>query len=215
MGIRVRVQGPAPPPGSLLAPNHLGYADIIAILAATPCLVMTKEDVAQAPVVGTLVRWAELPYIRRQKSRAVRVAMDTVTERLREGRRLCVFLEGTSSGGDRVLPIKTPVVQGLIDSEATVVPVGLRWKPAPGVELGEDIAYWKDHEIRPHLWRFLGLAPHTVEIHFGEPIPSSGKDRKQLASELRARICELAQLPALDPAPEAALAAAQPEPTGA
>ncbi|MBI1289749.1 hypothetical protein GC173_00700 [bacterium] len=198
LGVRWHTTGPTPPPVSLLAPNHLGYGDILPMMAATPCMVMTRTEITTWPFIGFVVRAADIPVIQRKQSRDLKVVAELVAERLRAGFPLCVFLEGTSTGGDRVLPFRAPVVQGVVESGQPIVPVGLRWSGPEGLLLAEDVAYWKDHEFLPHLWRFLGLRGLTLEIRFGDPIPTAGSDRKAVLRQSRDAVCALSGLPPMD-----------------
>lgn len=195
LGIQVRVEGPVPVGGVLLAPNHLGYGDIPAIMTAADCHVMTKTEVAETPGVRHIVRLAQIPYIMRRQSRELADVSRGIGERVAGGDRICAFLEGTSTAGDRVLPIRTTILQGLIDAGAVIVPVGLVWQGPPGCDRGEEIAYWKDHQFAPHFRRFRQLHPLVVTVRFGQPIRAGEWNRKALATELRTRIAELAGVP--------------------
>ena len=141
MGLNVESRGVIPPPGSLIAPNHLGYVDVIAVGSLTPCLFVAKLDVESWPLVGFLFRASRHVGSPRGWARGVAAAASGVAERLREGSSVCVFLEGTSTGGDRVLPFHGPMMQPAIDTCAPVVPTSLTWRVArPGISVSEDVA---------------------------------------------------------------------------
>jgi 1-acyl-sn-glycerol-3-phosphate acyltransferase len=198
-GIRLVVEGPTPPAPALIAPNHMGYLDIFPLAASVPLFFVVREQVNSVPVAGAIIRWSMQPVMRRERSRALTRAGDVVRERLEAGGRVVIFLEGTSTGGDRVLPFNTGFVQPAIDAAAPIVPVGLRWSGShPGLDIAEDVAYWKDHEFKPHCWRALGLRGLTLTIRFGEPIPTAGGDRKKIARAAREAVCQLAGLPPID-----------------
>jgi len=185
-GYHVRISGPTPPPGSLLAPNHLGYPDIIVVASAVPTFFVPKAELGSWPFFGFLMRQSDHVFVSRRRAKDLRDSAGGISERLQAGFRVCVFLEGTSSGGGEILRFGPSFLQPAIDAGAPVVPVFQRWLPAdPAVDVAEDIAYWKDHVFFPHLCRHLGLRGLTVEVHFGEPIPSAGRDRKELARQVR------------------------------
>jgi len=191
LGINVELQGPVPAAGTCLVPNHIGYADIIALGASIPTFFVAKADVESWPVIGFLFKLSGQISIHRRRRRGVANANHQITERLKDGQSVCVFLEGTSSGGDGVLPFKSSLVQPAIESQAPLVPVGIRWHSEnEEIVTSEDVAYWKDHVLVPHLFRLMGLREITATIHFGDPIAPDG-DRKCLASTLRDRVCDL------------------------
>jgi 1-acyl-sn-glycerol-3-phosphate acyltransferase len=187
-GIRIDIEGEPPARGVLLAPNHLGYADIVAMAASCPCTFVTKPEVYAWPVIGGLMRFLRIPVVRRSASREISETSQRLGEIFGHGCNVCIFLEGTSTGGDRVLPFRSALVQPAIEAGAAIQPVALTWTAdQPGVDIAEDVAYWRpEHVIGPHLWRFLGLRGARVRVCFGEPVLAS--DRKTVAREVHARV---------------------------
>jgi 1-acyl-sn-glycerol-3-phosphate acyltransferase len=191
-GIRVKVKGTIPPEGVLYTPNHLGYADILALLSTMKTFLISRTEVAGWPIIGTFVRHSQQIIINREDAKVLVGAVKQMTERLENGFSICVFLEGTSSGGDDVLPFMPSLVQPAINADAPVVPLAVCWKPTdPEILISEDIAYWKDHSFGPHAWRFLGLRGKVVEIVFGQPIQPEGHNRKTLAAKAREEVIKL------------------------
>ena len=193
MGLGVTVSGPQTPPGALLAPNHLGYLDILAIGSAIPCFFVPKSDVLRWPLIGWLVRMTGQPAVTRRRGRGLARTAGRVESLLAEGHSVCVFLEGTSTGGDRVLPFKPGLIEPALRLAAPMVPVGLRWScDQPGVRVPNDVAYWTEaHSFGLHLWRVLGLRGLHVEIALGEPTKGAGLHRKSAAIGLRERCLAL------------------------
>lgn len=199
LGFTVRVHGPLPPEGSLIAPNHFGYADVPALASICPMFLLTRQEFATAPVLGLLIRLSEQPWIRRVRGRNLSAETDELRDRLGAGYRVVAFLEGTSTGGDRVLPFMPSLVQAVVEAGAILVPTGVRWSCAhPDFVLAEDLSYWKDHAMGPHFWRLLGLQGLVVDVTFGEPIPVAGRDRKSVSREAREAVMALTGLPAKD-----------------
>jgi len=190
IGLRVTHSGTLPLlPGSTLAPNHIGYGDIFALGSVVECVYVAKSDMFSWPLFGTLMRASGQIAVRRKRARGLLAAAAEMKERLEAGQSVCVFLEGTSSGGTGVLPFHGSMLQPAIDARAQIVPVAMCWHAhTEGVDVAEDVAYWKDHVLVPHVWRFLGLRGIEVEIVFGEPIPSEGRDRATLAPEVERQV---------------------------
>jgi 1-acyl-sn-glycerol-3-phosphate acyltransferase len=198
-GVRVTVVGKPPAGGTLIVPNHLGYADVLAMGLAVPCYFAPKSDAGSWPVVGPVVRVARLPLVeRRPGDRSLAQVAAKIGDLLADGHNVCVFLEGTSTGGDKVLPFRPALVQAALDRGAPLLPTALVWSADdPRVEVAEHVAYWKDHVFGPHAWAFFGLRGVRVEIRFGEPIPTAGEtDRKALAQRARAQVVALMGFPA-------------------
>ena len=194
MGYRVEIVGEPPPPGSYLAPNHVGYVDILIVAAAAPTFFVAKAEVASWPLFGLLAGSSDHIFVTRRRSKGMRDTSAEIAERLHAGQNVCTFLEGTSSGGTSVLPLHSSFLQPAVEAGARIVPIASRWLPTrPGIDPAEDIAYWKDHRMAPHLWRHAGLRGLRVKVAIGRPIESAGRDRKTLALEVHAEIARLLQ----------------------
>lgn len=199
LGVKVTTTGPFPPAPALLAPNHMGYLDIWVVYGHAETLLLAKKEVGEWPVMGRLLRASCHPVVSRTRNRAVAETSQGIDARFDHGMRVCAFLEGTSTGHDRVLPFGPSFVQPAVAKGIPVVPVGIRWRAAePGVDLAEDVSFWKDHMIWPHFWRLCGIRGLEVEVAFGEPIPTEGGDRKAIAARARMECARLAGLPCID-----------------
>lgn len=196
LGVRVHVEGSPPPEGCLLASNHTGYLDIIVLASLLRCFFVGKAEIATWPFMGVLYRKTDQIIVSRKRGRDLVETISRVSERLNAGQSVCVFLEGTSTGNDLLLPFYAPLVQPALDSGALVAPIGIRWRPRnPRLRVAEDIAYWGGHHMGHHAWRLLGLRGLDVHVRYGEPVSPEGHSRKSLAAELERRIAELTDLP--------------------
>ncbi|MCX7047688.1 MAG: lysophospholipid acyltransferase family protein [Candidatus Sumerlaeota bacterium] len=195
-GYRVAVRGSIPAPGVFLAANHLGYADIIVLASSALVFFIAKSDVMGWPFFGLLARASKQIFVRRRKTKDMNDAAAEIRSRLQAGQSVCGFLEGTSSGGDAVLPFRSSFLQPAIDLAAPVIPVALKWSAErPEIEIANDVAYWKpEHHFLPHIWRQLGLRGLKAEIIFGEPIASAGLNRKYLAQRAQEEVEKLLRL---------------------
>lgn len=192
-GIRVSVRGKCPSGGVLLAPNHTSYCDILALSSATPCFFVPKAEIGSWPAVGRLLRFLEMPFVSRRQSRELFEIIEKMETMFENGGNVCVFLEGTTTGGDRVLPARPALLKSAIRHETPIVPVGLAYSSAnPRIDISEDVAYWKNHVFLPHVWRLFGLRGARVEVRFGEPVTLENEDdRREVGREIRARILTL------------------------
>lgn len=190
--IPVEVEGTPPTAPCLIAPNHTSYLDILALSSVYPMLFAPKADVADWPLIGHMTRMSEHVFITRRRTKQLQVTLREITERLSAGTSVCVFLEGTTTGGADLLPFKPAFIQPAVESRMPVVPVGVRWwSENPAIDPAEDIAYWKDHHFPTHIKRLAGLSGIRVKMKFGEPIDAAGADRRELAPIVRDRVGEL------------------------
>ncbi|KAF0134036.1 MAG: phospholipid/glycerol acyltransferase [Methylocystaceae bacterium] len=69
----------------------------------------------------------------------------------------------------------------------TLAPVAISY--ADGVRR-IDVGWYGDMSFLPHLWRLMKRGRTLCHIAFGDAIETTGKNRKTLAAETRARVCE-------------------------
>lgn len=192
LGIEANIQGPVPPTGSCVTPNHQSYLDILLLASIVPMVFVAKEEIASWPGIGYLARTADQIFIERSRTRRMLKSLQTVRERLTSGQRVCVFLEGTTSGGDRVQRFHSSLLQPAMEADAPIVPAAIRWSASdPGISVSEDIAYWKDHNFALHLWRLLGLRGIQAQVRFGRAEKCSGRDRVRLARDLQSEVQDM------------------------
>lgn len=208
LGIRVVVQGPLPGPGPvLLVANHISWLDIVALHGARHVRFVSKDGVKNWPLIGVLATGAGTLYIERERRRdAVRVAHH-MTEALRNGDRIAVFPEGTTSDGRVLLPFHANLLQAAISSGAPVQPVALRFVDAATGQTSLAPRYVGDDTLLDSLWRTLRAPPLLVIVHFGQPQDSHGRDRREWAQALHAEVLALRDGACADSADAAAVGA--------
>ena len=190
------IKGSPPPSGSLLVANHVSYIDILALACSSPCFFTPKAEISHWPIIGQVVLLTRHPFIKRIRGRNLLEAMKEVRTRLEASTSVCVFLEGTTTAGDRILPFKPALLLPAMEMDAPIVPVGLHWSSnVPGMSVRDDIAFWGDHTFIHHLWRLMGLHGFEVEVRFSEPVHPNQESRKDFARQLRDRMLHLADLP--------------------
>jgi len=188
----------SPPADGVIACNHLSYTDILVLGARHPLVFISKADVSGWPVFGALARYAGTLFLRRElRSDVVRIGaeMPRVVE---AGIILAFFPEGTSTGGDRVLPFYRSLFAPIVENGWKVTPAFLRYElPAGDGEVAEDVAYWRDMVFGPHLLKLLGKRRISAVVAYGSPT-AAGTDRKALASIVREEVCRLGGIPVED-----------------
>jgi len=175
----------------LIASNHISYLDILVFGSVFEVEFVSKAEVADWPVFGTMARIGDTVFIERRRSRTAR-ARDDMAKRLSDHRSLIFFPEATSGNGNRLLPYKSALFT-LAESLSTGkkitlqpaaiaytrlngLPVGCGWRPF--------FAWYGDMGMFSHLWRFLQLGRTTAEIALLDPLTAGTNiSRKTLAAE--------------------------------
>jgi len=186
---RVTVSGTIPAEG-LVACNHLGYVDILALGSLCPAIFVAKSDVDAWPVFGWLSRNAGTIFVSRDNPTEVPAQLGKMEKPLKEGIPVVLFPEGTSSDGSRVLPFRSSLLESAVRSGKPITPAAISYDLGGSGDPGQEIAYWGDHSLPPHLLNLLSKPGFEARIAFGlSRAPES--DRKREAVRLHAEVSEL------------------------
>ncbi len=185
LGLRLDRRGsPMDHPGALVA-NHAGWLDVVVLMRATRVFFVSKSDVARWPVIGFIARRVGVMFIERRPVEARRQSQ-ILHARVSRGDRLCIFPEGTSTDGQRVLPFKSALFGVFLAPDLRdalwVQPVRLDYVPASRLPR-TFYAWWGDTAFGAHLAQVLALSHGgVVTATFHPPLRCSDfHDRKALA----------------------------------
>lgn len=183
----------SPPAAAIYGANHLGYTDIVMLSASTPVVFVSKSEVKGWPIMGTLAGCAGTLFLQRDRKEDLLTVARQFEPVAAAGVPVVIFLEGTSSNGDAVLPFRPSLLAPAVAGQWPVAPVGLDYTVTPG-SVAKDVAWWGDMEFFPHFLNLLGRDSVRARIAFGESRPA-GPDRKTLARDLHAAVVALRMPP--------------------
>ncbi len=198
LGIEVRTEGRAPEDsGMLVVANHFGVLDPLVLASVLPSAPVGKAEVKDWPLVGWVsITHGMIPVERARRSTVARFT-DQVRERLSAGVHVFVFPEGTTSGEPAVRLFKTGAFEAVAGMPGgRVLPVYLSVdsvedQPAAGAVRRRVV--WADDEqsFGEHAFEVAATRRMQYTVWFGEPIPTEGRDRKDLAQLAREAVEDL------------------------
>jgi lyso-ornithine lipid O-acyltransferase len=189
LGVQVHANGPAPV-ASVIVANHISYLDILVIAATTPVIFVAKREVSRWPVFGLLARLAGTRFIDREKrADVVRVGAELEAV-LKAGVSVVLFLEGTSTDGRSVKPFKTSLLEPVVQAGWTTVSTALLYAVPPGHSAEQEVCWWGDMTLMPHLWNLLGVP--QIDAHLSwDAGERAASDRKTFGERLHYRVAAL------------------------
>lgn len=188
---RIEVKGRLPS-GGIATSNHLGYTDVLVLGSLQPTVFVSKADVARWPVIGPLVGAAGTLFIKREQRSHVTEVSQQFAPVIAEKLPVVMFLEGTSTGGGHVLPFRPSLLEPVVANQWPATPVWIGYSLEDG-SVENEVAYWRDMTLFPHLLNLLTKRQLVAHVAFGEPLQGHGLDRKELARRLQAQVCDLAE----------------------
>lgn len=185
LNLRLRIEGQPDPGTQLWVANHISWLDIIALGSQLPCQFIAKGDVAAWPVVGYIAQGIGTLFVKRGDAGQTASAAELMLWRLRQGRRLLLFPEGTTSTGETVLRFHGKLFQPAQRAEAKIQAIALRYHG----ESAEWVPFIGEDEFLPHLFRLLKARRIDLSIQFCPALPT-GLDRSALASTSHRQIAQ-------------------------
>jgi 1-acyl-sn-glycerol-3-phosphate acyltransferase len=180
------LQGPA-----LLVCNHISWLDIVVIHATRHCRFVSKSELREWPLIGTLATGAGTLYIERENRKdAVRMVKE-MARALKEGDVLAVFPEGTTGDGIDMLPFHANLIQSAIDADAPIQPLALQFIDAQTNEISMAARFVGDDTLVASIWSTLNVTGLKAVVQFGEMEMANGQDRRAWAHALRGKVMVL------------------------
>lgn len=184
-GARVSVRGdPLPAPVLYLA-NHQTWLDIMIMAGASGAAFVSKDDVARWPLFGWLASLNNTVFIARSDRGGVRQQADALATALLSGQPIALFPEGTTTGGNALLPFNASLLGAVAPP-----PPGVRVQPV-AIDYGPsraDIVWFGEEGAGANVMRVLGRRGRfDVTVRFLPPLVAQA-DRKQVALVARAAV---------------------------
>lgn len=182
LSIRLRYQGTPPAleiSRAMLAANHVSWLDVYSLQTVCPARFVAKAEIRGWPLLGWLSRNAGTLFIERSKRSDTARINKHISEALASGDRVAVFPEGTTGDGKALMHFHASLLQPAVNAEAMLYPVAIRYTNMEG-EISTAAPYVNISMIES-LRRILREPWINVELIFGTPIDSNGKNRRELA----------------------------------
>jgi 1-acyl-sn-glycerol-3-phosphate acyltransferase len=169
--------------GRMVVSNHRSMLDILVLLAAFGGHLLSRDDLARWPVIGRLAPYAGTLYVDRSSTASGSAAMLAMISRLREGRSLTVFPEGTTYPDDTVRDFHAGAFAAALRTGAPIVPVGLAYA-------GDHATFFRE-PFTAHATRLLQAPRTRVALAVGDAMPSSGASLRALSRDAHTRVQSL------------------------
>lgn len=167
-GINVRVKGQENVSANIpyiFMCNHQSYFDIFALLAYLPAdfRFILKQELMKIPIFGITMRRAGHIGIERANPREAIRSMNAASDKIKGGRSVLIFPEGTRSLDGRLQAFKKGGFIMAIKSGCEIVPVAI------------------SNSYRIVTKGSLKINRGSFDIHFGEPISVKEYDRENMS----------------------------------
>ena len=168
--------------------NHLSYLDIPILGSIFPLRFVAKSEVQFWPVFGFLSKLAGTIFIKRKRSDSI-IQKSKIFDLLSSGDKVCIFPEGTTSDGNRVLDFKSSSFSALENQNFLIQPVVICYSDLNGIPINRwlrpVIAWYGDMDLKPHILKLVTLRSIKIKLIFIDPVCSNHfASRKNLSNYL-------------------------------
>ena len=139
---------------------------------------MAKSEVADWPVFGWMAEQIGTVFIRRESKRHGKEIANQL-ETLLPNEPICIFPEGTSTAGDRVLAFRPNLFESAAQTQVQTFPMTIRYLDQDN-QYSDATAFIGEMTLIDSIIKMLRTKSITVELIFG-PSPAIELDRKALA----------------------------------
>lgn len=185
LNVNFKEEGFVPMEGSsFIVANHMGYLDVIIMLASRKCSFVTSTDVRNTPFLGQISQLAGCLFVNRQSRKNIHREVQDIVNGLEEGMSICVFPEATSTNGEEIIKFKRSMFQAPIDAQAPVLPITINYTKCGNDSVTtknrDSICWYGDMDFLPHLWDLCKAGGVECTLTFHPYIPSKGLSSGEL-----------------------------------
>jgi 1-acyl-sn-glycerol-3-phosphate acyltransferase len=174
----------------IIVSNHLSYIDIVVLSAFIEAVFVSTKEVKDTFLFGHIARYGGAIFIDRKNKANILSDMELFKSVLEEGFKVVVFLEGTTSNGDDVLPFKSSFVEIMLKAQKPILPICIKYKSINDKPIAiynrDYVFYYGDMELFKHFLSFLlNVDSMEIELFFLNPLyQTSYLNRKELTKIL-------------------------------
>lgn len=178
LGLDIRVHGEPFDGAAMWISNHVSWLDIPVLGSRYPVHFLSKAEVAEWPLIGSLAKSAGTLFIKRGSGDANRVA-DQLGWHLHNGRSVLFFPEGTTTDGHTLKRFFSKLFMAATEADCRIQPVLICYRHEDG--LHAYAPFIGDDEFFSHVVDILKGDRMTVDIAVLPSEPVAGRDSKELA----------------------------------
>ena len=171
----------------LVVANHVSWVDILVLSSLLPSVFVTSVELKRTFFLGMLARISGCLFVERRSPSGIRREIDSITGVLRDGIRIVLFPEGTTSNGEAVRSFKGSLFDTAIRARVNIRPVCLCYRRVDAEPVDsrnrDRIYYYGGARFFQHLPRVLALRSVDVDVSILRALqPPDYPSRKELAS---------------------------------
>lgn len=192
--IHFHVTGTPPEAPFILVSNHLSYIDILPMFIHMRCTFVAKKEVESWPVLGPMVKRTGVIFIDRSTKKDVTRVNDILSKSLSKNQGIVLFPEGTTTGGNVVLPFRSSLLDFPASQSIPVMYSAIQYKTSKeDLPAEESVCFYGARDpFHKHVFKLAGNKRIDCRVaYFKDAVLK--EDRKVLADALHEKVESVAR----------------------
>lgn len=187
--IKFSVKGSPPEPPFILVSNHLSYIDILPMFINMKCTFVAKKEVESWPVLGYMVKKTGVIFVDRTVKRDVTRVNAKLAKSLNNHQGIVLFPEGTTSGGDVVLPFRSSLLNYPASGSIPVYYSAIQYRTSKDDPPADETVcfYGARDPFHKHVFKLAGNKKIECSVVYSQDSIVE-EDRKELADQLHEKV---------------------------
>lgn len=174
-GVKTVLHGAKPKVGLMMS-NHQSYVDIWIIPKYAITVFVAKAEVKKMLLVGWGASAVDTVYVDRGSKESRSETKNEIAKRIKNGRSVIIFPEGTTGDGNGLLPLKPGMFHVAAEERFPIIPAAIFYE-------NPELAWVGDDSMGANYIRNFSKWSTTAHVVFGEPI--TGADGEELMIQVR------------------------------
>jgi len=194
IGIDIQVRGTPSQSPIFVVANHISWLDIIIISSVLPVSFLSKAEIRNWPVIGTLAAKAGTLFIHRGSKNGAAEAVELVKVKLKAGHSVASFPEAKTTDGTSVHMFHARLFAAAIETETLIQPVALRYpllEKQTTTTVNPIVPYVEGPNLVQHAFKIMCAKRTIAEVTICDPLQSEEQLRKELAQAARDAIAQV------------------------
>ncbi len=166
--------------------NHMGFFDVLCLISVCPACFVTSREMQETPVLGAITDMGGCIYVERRNRTNILGELNVIAETLKNGQRVVLYPEATSTNGEQVLPFKKTLIMAAGVANVPLQPAVFNWKSIEGKPFSlsnrDSVCWYGDMSFLSAMWRHYQLKETVAEIEFLSPLIVKPEDDRAVVA---------------------------------
>ena len=176
----------------LMVSNHTSYTDIVLLASLEKLIFITSVEMGENIFMGSVTRLGGSLYTDRKKPVSLKTEIQRFSDVIKQGFKVVLFPEGTSTDGSTVREFKRSLFQIALKANCPILPVCIKYTKIDGKEINAKnrdlISWYGDMTFLLHYLKLIGRQIEAEITILESVVQVEDKTRAELSTAVYTQI---------------------------